>query len=375
MRIILGIISFTVLLFGSSISSAEDNLSFIRLKNIEGRTWLVRPDGNPFFAHGVTHVGNGKGIKAVDIGKACKSLGFNAYGYGCANQLKTDLPFVEGHNFVPISLYRTSDASFGFVDIFDPKVQAKYEQDVANTCFANRKNPNLIGYCWTDLAAWPLKNSTGKNWVNFIRSLPKDAPGQKAYRRFLATSKANNDKERDLNFLRRIAREYFRVFGEANRKFDPDHLVFGDRLTFETAIPEVLEEMLPYIDAIAIQPNFKRGFPKQQFERMHKLSNKPILICDYAIRFKDGDKKVRAWKPEENSQIAGTHYAEYVRQAFATPYILGVFWCNPVDSKPGFKKTGIKQGLFNQDLSPRPGLNQSIQELNQFLVQKTPKQK
>ena len=30
-------------------------------------------------------------------------------------------------------------------------------------CFANRDNPNLIGYCWTDLGAWPLENTTGKS--------------------------------------------------------------------------------------------------------------------------------------------------------------------------------------------------------------------
>lgn len=353
-------------------SSAQER-SHIRLQEIDGRVWLIGPDRHPFFAHGVTHINAKHGEDVSAVGQACKKLGFNAYGYGCPNELKSDLPYLEGRQLVPMSLYRTTDRSFGFVDIFDPKVQATLEQEIRKLCFANRKNSNLIGYCWTDLGAWPLKNSTGKNWVDFIRALPGDASGQKAYKEFLKTWKGNDSNARDLAFLRIIAREYFRVLGTANRRFDPDHLIFGDRFTFQTAIPEVIEEMLPYVDAIAIQPRYQPGFPKKEFDRVHKLSGKPIIICDFAIRFKDGEKNVRGWKPEKDPKTAGERYAAYVREAMATPYVIGAFWCNPVDSRPGFKKTGIKQGLFDRGLNPRPELNQAIRELNQFLDQKTPR--
>ena len=362
----------TLLLIAAPISALADDPAFIRLQEIDGRTWLVDSTGQPFFAHGVTHIGHGHQEDVVAIGEACKELGFNAYGYGCPQELKGDLPYLDSRQFVPSSLYRTTDRSFGFVDIFDPDEQARLERQMANLCAANRKNPNLIGYCWTDLGAWPLKNSTGKNWVEFIRNLPDDAPGQQAYRDFLMTWEGDDTNARDLAFLRLIAREYSRVLGEANRRYDPDHLIFGDRFTFETAIPEVIEEMLPYVDAIAIQPNFRPGFPRQEFDRIHKWTGKPILICDFAIRFKDGNKQIRGWKPEENAGIAGERYAEYIREAFATPYILGSFWCNPIDSKPGFNKTGIKQGLFDRGLKPRQELHGVIRDLNRTLLQTTP---
>lgn len=355
------------------LSSSAQERSHIRLREINERVWLIGPDRQPFFAHGVTHINGKHGEDVSTVGQACKELGFNAYGYGCPNELKSDLPYLEGRQLVPMSLYRTTDRSFGFVDIFDPKVQAALEQEIKKLCFANRKNTNLIGYCWTDLGAWPLKNPTGKNWVEFIRALPGDAPGQKAYKEFLKTWEGNDSNARDLAFLRMIAREYFRVLGTANRRFDADHLIFGDRFTFQTAVPEVIEEMLPYVDAIAIQPRYQPGFPKREFDRVHKLSGKPIVICDFAIRFKDGEKNVRGWKPQEDPKIAGERYAAYVREAMATPYIIGAFWCNPIDSKPGFKKTGIKQGLFDHGLSPRPELNLAMRELNRFLDQRTPR--
>lgn len=362
-----------VMLLLAPLAALAEDQSAIRLQVINGRTWLVDADGRPFFAHGVTHLG-GHAEDVAAIGQSCRELGFNAWGYGCPPKLKPELPYLEGRQFVPMSLYRASSPDFGFVDIFDPSEQSRLTEEMRKLCFANRQHSTLIGYCWTDLGAWPLMNSTGRNWVEFIRALPADSPGQKAYREFLADWQGNDQQQRDLGFLRIIAREYFRVLGEANRRFDPDHLIFGDRLTFETAIPEVVEEMLPWVDAIAIQPPFNPPFPRREYDRVHQLSGKPIIICDFAIRFQDGDKEIRGWKPEESPAMAGERYAEYVREAIATPYILGCFWCNPIDSTPSYGRSGIKQGIFDKGLAPRPDLNAALRELNEFLSQQPPAQ-
>jgi len=350
----------------------EANARNITLTRIDGRHWLVGPDGKPFFAHGITHAGNNR--KKFDFGKfskACRDLGFNAYGYGCPAQLRSDMPYLESWNhLVPVSMYRGRNG-VRFVDIFDPRVQARLDAGVKASCLRSRDNPNAIGYCWTDLGLWPLKNPLGTNWVDFIRSLPPDAPGQQAYRKFLGEWKGGNEA-RDRAFLRLVAREYFRVIGGAQRKYDPDHLVFGDRFAFNTLVPEVLEEMLPYVDAIAIQPPFRAPFPKAKLDEIYRLSGKPILLCDFAIRFKDGDKDVRMWKLAEDSRAAGRQYLEYMKAALATDYILGVFWCNPVDTPKGFGKPGVKQGFFGPGLTERPGLHQAVKEFNRYRDERTP---
>ncbi|MEM6471059.1 MAG: beta-agarase [Planctomycetota bacterium] len=345
-----------------------------KLAEIDGRTWLITPQGKPFFAHGITHTTNRSlSDDYSTVAKACKDLGFNSYGYGCPDELKTDMPYVEGRNYVPISTYRGKGGSFRFIDIFDPSVQQRLTQQVKQTCLQNRNNPNLIGYYWTDLGAWPLKNSVGKNWVDFIRDLPADAHGQKVYAEFLKTWKGEDAEARDIAFLRLIAREYFRVMGAANKKHDPDHLIFGDRFAFNTIVPGVLQELVPWVDAIAIQPNFQPGFPKANYQEIHELTGKPILICDFAIRFKDGDKKIRGWNLQEDARSAGVEYAKYIHAALETPYIIGAFWCNPVDSTGAFNKSGgLKQGLFGDGLTPRPGLAEAVTELNRHIAQVTP---
>ncbi len=352
----------------------------ITLGKIKGRHWLFMPDGKPFFAHGITHAGNrDANLDFEKFSKACKEVGFNAYGYGCPEPLRKDMPFIESWNhLVPISYYRGKNA-VRFIDVFDPKAQAKLENGVKVNCLRSRNNPNLIGYCWTDLASWPLDNPSGKNWVEFIRNLPKEAPGQKAYQKFLTKWNGDGGKARDLAFLRLIAREYFRVVGGVQRKHAPGRLVFGERFGlsalshFTTLVPEVLEEMLPYVDGIAIQPPFRGGFPKEQLDAIHEQTGKPILLCDFAIRFRDGDKDIRSWKPAADSVAAGKSYAEYVKATLETDYVVGVFWCNSVDTPKGFGKPGVKQGFFGKGLTERPGLHDSVRKLNAYRDKVTPK--
>ena len=237
----------------------------------------------------------------------------------------------------------------------------------------------VIGYCWTDLGSWPLENPSGRNWVDFIRDLPEDAPGRKAYQKFLSVWKGGDGQIRDLAFLRLIAREYFRVVGGAQRKHAPGRLIFGERFglsavpRFNTLLHEVLEEMLPYVDGIAIQPPFRGGFPREQLDSIHKKTGKPILLCDFALRFTDGDKDVRSWKPEKDSVAAGKAYADYVKAALLTDYVVGVFWCNPVDTPKGFGKPGVKQGFFGPNLTERPGLHEAVRKLNAHRDELTPK--
>lgn len=358
-----------------TLTGQESKQENITLTEIEGRYWLVGPDGKPFFAHGITHVGNKSAkLDFENFSTACKELGFNAYGYGCPPQLKNDMPFVESWSHLIQSAYYRGKANVKFVDIFDPAAQAKLEAGVKASCMgAKSHGQNIIGYCWTDLGSWPLDNPSGTNWVEFTRNLPKDAPGQMAYQKFLSTWQGGDDTARDQAFLRLIAREYFRVVGEANRKYDPGRLIFGDRFAFNTFDNDVVKEMLPYVDAIAIQPPFQGEFPKQKFDEIHALTGKPIILCDFAVRFKDGDKDIRSWKPAADSVAAGRQYADYIRAALETDYILGSFWCNPVDTGKGFGNAGVKQGFFGEDMSLRPGLADAVKKVNAYRDEVTPK--
>ena len=119
---------FSLLLIGTKIFCAE--ASQITIQQINGRFWLIKPNGQPFFAHGITHSRNLEKSDYAKFSKVCREIGFNAYGYGCPEPLRKDMPFIESWNhLVPISYYRGKDA-VQFVDIFAPEEQAKLESGV-----------------------------------------------------------------------------------------------------------------------------------------------------------------------------------------------------------------------------------------------------
>lgn len=184
--------------------------------------------------------------------------------------------------FTPLLLTSLFALSFSAAAAATPNAESPSNQDKR---FNARMEPFLNELNLSDEQKpkfLAIQKEMTTKWAEF-QKLPTDE--RKAKQKFL-TSWEGDDKARDQAFLRLIAREYFRVVGGAQRKYDPEHLVFGDRFDFNTFDYDVVNEMLPYVDGIAIQPPFWAPFPKEKLDEIHKLTGKPILLCDFAIRFK-----------------------------------------------------------------------------------------
>lgn len=377
-----------------ALSTSAIGASYIRLGRQGTRHVLINPQGNAMFFHGVNHIeSDGAGTMETLVKNKLTGLGFNSFGYGCPDNLKNDKPYCEGWNdLVPCSEYNTTN--FSYVDVFDPTVTSAIMAEVASRCRALKFDTNFIGYMWTDQPLWKLQNSKNTNWVEYIRQLGSTAPGKIAYVNFLktrystiaafnstygtnfsawtavksygfanvpsTTAVVNDDKA----FLRMIAHNYFDMMYSAVVSVDTNHLIFGDRINFSTIIPEVVEEMSPYVDAFAIQPPYEGGFPKAQYDNLYRMGgNKPILICDFAIRFKDGTKPIQGATLVANDDIAGQQYTQYIHDAIhTTNYIVGSMYCNMIDKDLGAK---IKQGLYvDRTMTDRPNLQRHIRALD-----------
>ena len=48
------------------------------------------------------------------------------------------------------------------------------------------------------------------------------------------------------------------------------------------------KKCFPMSKQLQFNPPFQSKFPKEKFDGIYKLTGKPILICDFAVRFKDG---------------------------------------------------------------------------------------
>ena len=196
----------------------------------------------------------------------------------------------------------------------------------------------LIGYFWTDIPLWQRKRE-GQDWVSFYKALPEDSPGGKVWKDW----RAKNPGTREGVFLAVIAKQlYDKAYGFL-RRYDRNHLVFGDRY-HEIDMPDiVVREALPYIDAIAIQPT-SREFNLEFFDETYEEYGKPIYIADHVSSFATEEHPITMGQAAKDVESYVAYYDRYITAALARSYIVGYNKCQYQDQPaPGMLKQGLLQ--------------------------------
>ncbi len=376
------------------------------------RDSLFTPDGHGFLSLGVVHIGAIKEPSKFDLfqdqyggdwqrvseaaARNLKSWGFNTAGYHCPAPIRDLLPFMADAYLVKNSFF-LPEAAFHYSDVFDPAVQDQQRQLIRRMCDSAKANPRLLGYYWTDTPQWDLRKARarrGTDWVSSIRQLGATAPGKQRYIEFLKERYRGNIAAinarysfaassftelldypfnklelshpeiyaDDQEFLRLIAREHYGVIGEETRRCDPKHLVFGERYLMGDHPDAVIQEALPYIDVLAIQP-LGVEFNGALFDRLHRLAGKPILLCDHQCSFATADYPKTMWQQLESEEAVGKAYARFLEGAFAKPYILGFHRCQYIDRFVPYQGV-LKQGLLRENGKPYEALANHIRDAN-----------
>lgn len=399
--------------YGGWMDIATKATGWFRIDTVGGRSLLVTPEGHGFVAIGINHLntlrnpsqgeqdlfrsrydGNWEKF-AAELRQQYTSWGFNTVDSG-VEVLQRHWPYFASHGLVRTSKYYGkpgSDNSWKFPDVFDPAAAAQMAGKVEAFCREHRDNKNLIAYLWTDTPTWDLHKTRRfrqTDWVSEIRRLPAASAGRREYAAFLERTyrgdieqfnraygmAAGNfaqlqgldftslDLERyeverdDQHFLGEIARRYYEIVGSATRRHDPHHLVFGEKYLMGDIPPQVLEAALPYIDAVAVQPGdgyipiYTPGdlYPAEEIAELHRLSGKPIFICDHQISFPTPSHPRAIWpyhqRKTEEEAAAATR--EFVRAAFADSSVIGYMRCQYIDRFAAFRGA-LKQGLVRHD--------------------------
>src|SRR5262249_53769739 len=136
-------------------------------------------------------------------------------------------------------------------------------------------DPRLMGYFYIDCPTW-VHVRTANAWKG-----PLFDPDRLA-------SAAGRDA------LRALAGRYYRVTHDAIRRYDPHHLILGDRYEAAAPVPdEVVEAALPYVDVLSFQ-DFKRPVQAAaDLAQFHERFAKPALLADSCVAesLADGSKR------------------------------------------------------------------------------------
>ncbi len=386
------------------------------LEQADGRWWLMTPDGSRFISLGLNHVSAiaredthevfnrqyaGNWQKVAD--KAVTDLtnwGFNTTGYDCPRQMWDKLPFVAEVYLANVSYWMPQEM-FSYPDVFAPAYQEHIRLKVKQVCHAARNNPNLLGYHWTDTPQWDIQKARkkrGTDWVSAIRAMDSSSPGKLRYVQFLKERYVNNpirftktygidtksfdelaanDFARldifrpqvyrdDAEFLALIARRYYSLAAQATREHDPEHLILADRYLAGDHPELVLKEALPYIDVLSLQP-WRVSFNAELFDKLHKLTGKPILIGDHQSSFYTDAYPKTMWLQLPDEAAAAEAYARYLHDAFAKPYLIGYHRCQYID-RFDTRLGVLKQGLLREDQSPYEVLVEAVRRTNRAVL-------
>lgn len=305
-----------------------------------GRHWLVTPEGARFWSIGLNHLdsatlrypesgevwfekyGNDMRAWLAAVHEDLTGWGFNTLGWNQELAVRTAynsnhsrsftfeeyqwldlpychlLPFVESHQWEAVS--RLPDLrSKDFADWCDYVAR--------DQCARMRDDPKLIGYWFTDCPTWVHHNErTAWKAPLFDPEGLKTAAGRRE--------------------LFDLATTYYRVTTEAIRRYDPHHLILGDRYEANQPLPEeVLAAARPFVDVFAFQCFGDAAVVGDKLGRWARLhDDKPLLLADNAPWLPTAHP---GWPPQEDRHIDAAEYGRILRTLREIPQCVGYHLC------------------------------------------------
>lgn len=430
---LLGTLSAQADRFGGGTSWTSSATGAFRLQEAHGRWWLITPEGRGMIALGLNHISELKQpadyTRTVfaqrygadwprvfaEVEKQCREWGFNSAGFQAPPEMRATMPYILGTKFADASFWLET---LTYVDVFAPAFAALAETKAKAAAAEMKANPMCIAWTWTDSLCWDItltRKSHRTDFVSFMRELPPEAPGRVRYASFLRDRHRDLDalnsayglnvtswetlaradwskleRERaavladDREFLRLIARQYYQAIGIPFRREHPRGLLMGDRFHSRDYPDEVLEEAAKFIDVLGIQPgdHFQPSivkltrpdetwFDAAEFDRLHRLTGKPIMIADHQCGFFDDQTpKTGGWHQYPSAAEAADSYERFLRDAFARPYIVGYFRCQYLSSYKDHIRR-FKQGLLRPDGTPFEEFVRRLAQINREQMRET----
>ncbi len=276
--------------------------NYFSLGKIADHWWFITPEGEPFFSIGMNHIDSaslrtteGLSIWREKHGNSqerwlreavapdLKAWGFNTIGWvqevvvrGTTMRRHSRsftyeeyqwaampychlLPFAEIHQW---------DVETRYPDVFSREFEDWCDYVARDQCARMAEDPKLIGYFYTDCPAWahaPEWNCKG----------PWHDPARLETQTYRAA-------------LRKTADRYYQVTHDAVRRYDPNHLILGDRYEAKALVPdEVLQAAVPFVDVLSFQFFDEPKPVSLGLKRWHEMTGKPVLLADACVPHRD----------------------------------------------------------------------------------------
>jgi hypothetical protein len=369
-------------------------------------SWLVSPQGKPFFSLGVCSVSQGAERQSFDP----ENPSYAAWQHYASPELWSDatLRRLKAWRFTTLGgwsdlsalrqsreqtlwltpvLHIGSSAGAPWWDMWEPTVIERMDAVARDQILPLRDDPRLLGYYsdnelgWWNATLWKMTLEQGSasgqrhrllqllresyqgdwtkllqdfepekadNWVSLEQAgmlyLKPGGEGFKVVRRFIGL----------------VAERYYQLVHDIIRKYDTRALILGDRYQ-SFYYPEVARASANWVDAVSsnLNANWSDGtFLRCYLETLHELTGKPILVSEFycaATQNRSGNRNDSSIFPVVRSQ---TERAVVVKntltQLIRTPYVLGADWFQYADEPQHGRDDGENFDFGLVDTLDRP---------------------
>ncbi|HWD91927.1 MAG TPA: hypothetical protein VG938_06215 [Verrucomicrobiae bacterium] len=386
--------------FGGWTARKEKATGFFYPARIDGRWWLVDPQGCLFLHKGIVAVSPMGGTNAeaafkekfgsdsnwvTATSRLLHSLGFNGLGAWSDTQRlrQASHPLVYTRIWDFMSSYGKKrggtyqqSGHMGYpndcIFVFDPEFETfcdTYARQLAKT----KDDPWLLGHFSDN--EMPFK---ADEILNYLK-LPDSDPGHQAALSWLRArhgqqAVAGDVTEQDKkDFLALVADRYFRIVSTAIKKYDPNHLFLGSRFHGgELNWPEVFHAAGKYVDVMAV--NYYRTWtPSQEKLAMwSRESGRPILITEWYVKGADSGmaNTTGAGWIVKSQRDRGLFYQNFTLSLLESKVCVGWHWFKYSDNDPAEPNTDpsnrdSNKGIVTFRYEPYRDLMDAMKSINE----------
>lgn len=262
-----------------------------------------------------------------------------------------------------------------FPDVFHPGFEAD-AADYAAQLHDTADDPALIGYFLMNEPTWGIRSetpaagmlystescATREELTRFLKTkYSSNSTLAKAWRQpvtfeRIANGKWNSDLSataaEDLQaFSVRMVERYFSVLSKECKQADPHHLNLGMR--WAGIPPEWAVEGMKFFDVFSLNC-YRENLPRDVAEKIHSMLGIPVLVGEYHFGALDVGLPASGIGRLKNQADRAKAYRNYVEDAAADPWCVGVHWFTLYDESALGRYDGENYNIGFLDVCNKP---------------------
>jgi hypothetical protein len=252
----------------------------------------------------------------------------------------------------------------GLPDVFSREFRDGVDKRCREFCAPLRDNPHLIGYHFCHNPSWHPHGDAFLHWVQEIVDDGKEAKKEWAFlmRKIYGTVdrwretysipissldeveglpfpmngnvSATNLLRDKIAFMKRVCQEWYKVYSETIRKYDPNHLILGDRNTvhLQPLADWAVHIMAPYIDVLSINVMGPMNIALREMEQITCNWDGPIHLADTGAGIYNGSYPKSTFMCKDIEEFEEV-YSGIVRLGIEHPQVIGLGWCGYFETR------------------------------------------